>query len=86
MMQADVFLDHEVLAAGQPQKLYLMARLMSGAASPDRQRRPLNLGLVIDRSGSMAGDKISYTRQAPVFGTKPGRERYAVRRAVPSRR
>ncbi|GIL11595.1 MAG: hypothetical protein BroJett038_03150 [Chloroflexota bacterium] len=67
MMQADVFLDHEVLAAGQPQKLYLMARLMSGAASPDRQRRPLNLGLVIDRSGSMAGDKISYTRQAAQF-------------------
>ncbi len=66
-MQADVFLEHEVLTAGQTHKLYLMARLMSGPASLDRQRRPLNLGLVIDRSGSMAGDKINYTRQAAQF-------------------
>lgn len=66
-MQAEFALDYDVLTVERSQKVYLMARLISGPAPEHRQRRPLNLSLVIDRSGSMAGDKIAYTRQAAQF-------------------
>ncbi len=66
-MRADFVLDYDVLTVEQPQKLYLMARLVSGPAPASQRRRPLNLSLVIDRSGSMGGDKISFTRQAAQF-------------------
>jgi len=66
-MQADFALEYDVLTVEQPQKLYLMARLASGPAPDNQRRRPLNLSLVIDRSGSMGGDKIAYTRQAAQF-------------------
>lgn len=66
-MRADFSLDYDVLTVERPQKVYLLARLVAGPAPDDRQRRPLNLSLVIDHSGSMAGDKIDYTRQAAQF-------------------
>ncbi|PJF28533.1 MAG: hypothetical protein CUN52_12970, partial [Phototrophicales bacterium] len=66
-MQADFILDYDVLKINTAQKIYLMARVVSGAAVHEQKRRPLNLSLVVDRSGSMAGDKIDYTRQAAQF-------------------
>jgi len=66
-MRADFSLDYDVLTVERPQKLYLMARFEAGDGPDDALRRPLNLSLVIDRSGSMAGDKIDYTRQAAQF-------------------
>ncbi|MCS6836891.1 MAG: VWA domain-containing protein [Anaerolineae bacterium] len=66
-MQAAFMLDYDVLTVERPQKVYLMARFVAGPGPNDRQRKPLNLALVIDRSGSMAGTKIDYTRQAAQF-------------------
>ncbi len=66
-MQADYILDFENFPANREQSIHLMARLISGAAQHGTQRRPLNLSLVIDRSGSMAGQKLDYTRQAAQF-------------------
>ena len=66
-MRADFALDYAVLTVERPQKVYLMARFAAGQAPTDRERRPLNLSLVIDHSGSMAGAKIDHTRQAAQF-------------------
>jgi len=63
-MRANFALDYDVVTLQQPHKLYLMAYVSAGADTQERQRRALNLSLVIDRSGSMAGEKIDYTRQA----------------------
>ena len=63
-MRAEFLLDYDVLTVEQEHKLYLLARLEAGPAPEDAQRRPLNLSLVVDKSGSMAGSKIDYTRQA----------------------
>lgn len=66
-MQADFALDYDVLTVERAQKLYLMARFAAGSSPSQQVRRPLNLSLVLDRSGSMAGAKIDYTRQAVQF-------------------
>lgn len=63
-MQARYFLDYNEIVTGQPRTLHLMLQLHAGAAPEAGTRRPINLSLVIDRSGSMAGQKIEYTRQA----------------------
>jgi Ca-activated chloride channel homolog len=63
-MKADFLLDYDVVTVEREHKLYLMARLTAGSAPDTAARRPLNISLVIDRSGSMAGNKIDYTRQA----------------------
>ncbi|MEO0565304.1 MAG: VWA domain-containing protein, partial [Chloroflexota bacterium] len=63
-MQADFLLDYDMITVERDHKLYLMARLIGGEAQESAERRRLNISLVLDRSGSMAGNKIDYTRQA----------------------
>ncbi len=64
MIRANFALDYDLISTGHTQRLYLMAYLATDADPTKRPRRPLNISLVIDRSGSMAGQKIDYTRQA----------------------
>ena len=66
-MQADFVLDYNVIAVERPQHVYLLARIQGEAAPDSATRRPLNLSVVLDRSGSMQGDKIAYVKQAAQF-------------------
>lgn len=48
-------------------ELYLYVQVVSGELKHQKARTPLNVSLVLDRSGSMRGDKIKYARQAAKF-------------------
>ena len=48
-------------------ELYLYLDLKAAKAPAKPERTPLNLALVLDRSGSMEGDKIKYAREACAF-------------------
>lgn len=63
-MQTSILLDHEPVADGG----FLVHALLriEGAAPPDEDRTPLNLSLVLDRSGSMWGEKLHAAREAAV--------------------
>lgn len=67
MVKADFVLDYDLIAVAHAQHLYLMARIQAEAAPEPAERRPLNLGVVLDRSGSMAGDKLDYVKQAAQY-------------------
>lgn len=47
--------------------LYLYVHVVSGDVKQEKPRTPLNVSLVLDRSGSMAGEKIEYARKAARF-------------------
>lgn len=46
---------------------YFYISIKGGPASASHKRLPLNISLVLDRSGSMAGDKMKYARKAAEF-------------------
>jgi len=59
-------LSRSTVREGEPAALYLLVQI----TAPDegqRTRPPLNLAAVVDRSGSMHGPKLAYTRQALRF-------------------
>jgi hypothetical protein len=63
MMKTTVKLDYPHLPAGRPFKVRLMLGLEASAVNRGKSK-PLNLSVVIDRSGSMSGDKLRHVRAA----------------------
>lgn len=61
-----VELDRGVLPAGQAQKAVLKISLEGVAPAVKRDRPPVNLAIVLDKSGSMQGEKIARAREAAI--------------------
>lgn len=59
--------NYYVLKGSTDKEFYLYVTLKGSEAPSEKQRLPLNISLVIDRSGSMSGDKIKYARKAADF-------------------
>ncbi len=56
-----------VMKEGATQKNYLRVSLGGCRPEPNASRTPVNVAFVIDRSGSMAGDRIAQAREAAIM-------------------
>ncbi|MBZ0310224.1 MAG: VWA domain-containing protein, partial [Anaerolineae bacterium] len=66
-MEADYVLDYDLLSVERSHHLYVLARIKGHPADGSVIRSPLNLSVVLDRSGSMAGDKLARVKEAAQF-------------------
>ncbi|MDH7480070.1 MAG: VWA domain-containing protein, partial [Syntrophomonadaceae bacterium] len=65
-IKVDIALEKSFLKAGQEQAVFVLVNL-SAPELPAEKRPKQNLSFVIDRSGSMAGKKLSWTKKAVSF-------------------
>lgn len=65
-MEANVRLDHQLLAVEGEHDVHVMLELRAPDAAPSR-RPPLNIALVLDRSGSMSGEKLEYAKRCAAW-------------------
>jgi len=63
-------LAHPVMKSGDRHTNYLRIGLNGCEPQPKSERTPVNVAFVIDRSGSMAGDRIAQARAAAVMAVK----------------
>ena len=63
-IKLDVGLSHPYLLANKKQTAYLKISMTGSEMKSAEQRAPLNVAVVLDKSGSMAGDKIQRAKEA----------------------
>ncbi len=66
----DLSLDKPVLYADQPQTAYLRIALKGLCIEREQTRPPVNIAIVIDKSGSMGGEKIAEARKAAIMAVQ----------------
>jgi len=60
-------LGQDVLRAGKAQRIYLRVSLEGLITKIRRERSPVNIALVLDRSGSMQGKKMEQAKEAAIM-------------------
>ena len=65
-VQLDVSMSQSTLLANKKQTTYLKVGLTGFALAQQKERPPVNVALVLDKSGSMNGQKIARAREAAV--------------------
>ncbi|TCK04050.1 VWA domain-containing protein [Marinobacterium mangrovicola] len=63
----DLSLATPVMVADQVQKAFIKISLDGFELPGERQRTPANVAIVLDRSGSMSGEKIAQAREAAIM-------------------
>lgn len=63
-LEVDAQLGQSVLPVGKSGKVYLRLSVKGAPIAKDRKRSPVNVALVLDRSGSMQGDRIASAKLA----------------------
>lgn len=63
-VDVDVQLGQSVLPVGKAGKVYLRLSVKGGTAKRGEKRTPVNVALVLDRSGSMKGDRMASAKEA----------------------
>ncbi len=66
MLKLSYELSHQLIPSERASHLHVLAKISAPIAEM-KTRRPFNIALVIDRSGSMQGDKIDYCKHASKF-------------------
>jgi len=63
----DVALGTPLVLAGGPQRAYLKVGLTGFPLEESAKRTPVNISIVLDRSGSMSGEKMRKAREAAIM-------------------
>lgn len=67
LIKLSLLKEYSHFSVGLPREMHVLLRLEFNGPVNCTQRPPIHLALVLDRSGSMAGEKLELTKQAAIY-------------------
>ena len=69
-IQFQILSEQSLISREVPSQRILELQIQSPKAKTTTNRSPLNLAIIIDKSGSMSGSRLEYAKQAAIFVTE----------------